>query len=47
MSAFVRFAEKMWVSWHCSQTHKNHLNIDFNINLDPIVLFIHLKIILL
>ena len=44
--AFVRFDEKMWVLWHCSQTHKSHPYIDFNINLGPTALFAHLKIIL-
>ena len=45
--AYVCFAEKMWVSWHCLRTHKSHPNTDFNINLGLTILFTHLKIILL
>ena len=47
LHAFVHFVEKNWVSLYFLRVHQSHLSINFNINLDPIALFIYLKIILL
>ena len=42
VSAFVHFAEKIWVLRYYLRIHKNHSNTDFNINLGPTALFIYI-----
>ena len=46
-AGFVNFSTVNSASVHCSRTHKHHFSVTFSLKMDLMVLFIHLKIILL